>query len=93
MVGMSKKSKFNPNYPGIKKPHWQQILFRQTRGSVDYIIFPKPRKTFFLNRAKRVPLEIETRKLPQFRCVASENPTTGIGLHPREKSYSQGCQF
>jgi hypothetical protein len=73
-LAFSKNQGSTPDYPGIKKPLWQQILFRQTRGSVDYIIFPRPRKTFFLNHAKRDPLENETRKLAQFGPVALENP-------------------
>jgi hypothetical protein len=42
----------------LKKPLWQHHpQFGQTRGSVDYISFPIPRKRFFLKAAAGTPWE------------------------------------
>jgi hypothetical protein len=57
---------------GLKKPLWPyNPHFSQTRGSVDYISFPIPRKRFFLKATSGTPLGNRTETLAQILRVSS----------------------
>src|SRR5271165_2277005 len=56
IVGIKQNLLWSQIVRGLKKPLWQHNpLFSQTRGSVDYISFPIPRKRFFLKAVTGTP--------------------------------------
>jgi len=59
IVGIKQNLLWSQMVRGLKKPLWQHNpLFSQTRGSVDYISFPIPRKRFFLKAVTGTPWEM-----------------------------------
>ena len=69
----SLKNSVSPLLSGLKKPPWYD---HQTRGSVDYIIFPTPRKSFLGDLPYETPrTECEfSRKLCTCQVVSLEAP-------------------